>query len=76
MDCGRNYMSDLLDVVTIPIRKIAQLLFSLTIGNTNIGSLIVIGFLFVVIISAIMHITGVPRGIGRIVSKIRDRKKD
>lgn len=76
MDCGRNYMSDLLDVVTIPIRKLAQLLFSLTIGNTNIGSLIVIGFLFVVIISAIMHITGVPRGIGRIVSKIRDRKKD
>lgn len=69
-------MSDLLEVVTIPLKKIAQLLFSLTVGETNIGSLIVIGFLFVVLISAIMHITGVPRGIGRIVSKIRDRKKD
>lgn len=76
MDYSGDYMSDLLDVVTIPLKKLAQMLFSLTIGETNIGSLIVIGFLFVVLISAIMHITGVPRGIGRIVSKIRDRKKD
>ena len=54
-------MQDLFDVVTIPLKKIVALLFSLEIGNTNIGSLVIIGSIMVVLISAVTHcVVGSP----------------
>lgn len=46
----------LLEVIEYPLKKLSQLLFSLTIGNTNIGSLAVVGCVLIVIIGVIMHI--------------------
>ncbi len=69
-------MTDLFNVITVPLKKIAQLIFSLTIGNTNLGSIIVVGFIFVALISAITHISGLPTGVGRIIRRIKDHKHE
>lgn len=66
-------MADLFQVVTVPLKKIAQLLFSLQIGNTNLGSLIVTGFIFVVLISAIMHGGNIIGRIGELRRKRNSR---
>lgn len=69
--------NNLLDIVTIPLKKLANLLFSLAIGmggtdGTNVASLIVVGVLFIVIIGVITHSSG---NIGGLIRKIKDRKK-
>ena len=66
-------MQDLFDIVTTPLKKLVALIFSLSIGNTNLGSIIVIGFIFVVMISVITHMSGSPHigSIGRFISSER-----
>lgn len=68
---------DLFNVVTIPLKKIANLLFSLVIelpeGSSNIASLIIVGIIFIVLIGAIMHSHGV--GIGQLFHKLRKNKE-
>lgn len=68
-------MASLIQVVTYPLRNIAQLLFNLVVGTTSVGSLLVVGSIFIVLISAIMHATVHGGGIGNIVHKIKDKKK-
>lgn len=67
---------DLFNIVTLPLKKIANLLFSLVIelpeGSSNIASLIIVGVLFIVLIGAIMHSHGV--GIGRLFGRLRRNK--
>lgn len=69
--------TSLFDVVTSPLKKIANLLFSLVLpvgsGNTNVGSIILVGFLFVVVIGAIMHARG--RDFGGFISKIKEHRE-
>lgn len=48
-------MNDLFEVVTYPLKKVAMLLFSLEIGQTNLGSIIITGMIFAVLIAALMH---------------------
>ena len=81
MDSGRNHMndnglSDLFSVVTYPMKKIVALLFSLSIGNTNVGSIIITGMIIVVLITAIMHERNVVSGLGRIATKFRNRNRN
>lgn len=70
-------MGSLFDVVTVPLKKITNLLFSLVLdtgtGSTNIGSIIIVGFIFVVIIGAIMHARG--RDFGGFISKIKEHRE-
>lgn len=67
---------DLFNICTMPFKKLANLLFSLVIqlpeGSSNLGSLIIVGVLFIVIIGAIMHAHGVGLGI---FGRIRKRKE-
>jgi len=67
-------MNDLFELITYPLKKIAQLLFSLTIGNTNIGSLIITGLIFVVLIAAIMHGGNLIGRLGDLANRIRNRR--
>lgn len=70
-----NGLSDLLSVVTYPIKKLVNLLFSLTIGRTNIGSLVITGMVIAVLITAIMHGGNVVHGIARIRDRIESRRE-
>lgn len=67
-------MTDLVDVVTIPIKKIVNLIFSLSVGTTNLGSIIITGMLFAVLIGAIMHVSG--KGVTRFIERIGKKKNE
>ena len=70
-------MQDLFDVVTIPLKKLTNLIFSLSIGNTNLGSIIIVGIVFVALIGAIMHFTAAPNRIGNLIRRFKtDGGKD
>lgn len=68
-------MSDLFSVVTVPLKKLVNLLFSLSIGDTNLASLIVVGSIFIVLIGAIMHFL-VPNRFGSTFKRMRERKDE
>lgn len=70
----------LFQIVTVPLKKLANLLFSLAISmggssGTNVASLVIVGVIFVVIISVITHSQAPGRGIGNIIRRIKERKK-
>lgn len=70
-------MGELFQVVTSPLKKIASLLFSLNISlgsaTTNLGSLIIVGSIFVVLIAIITHAHASGR-LSSLVSRLRSRK--
>lgn len=68
-------MNDLFSVVTVPLKKLVNLLFSLSIGDTNLASLIVVGSIFIVLIGAIMHFS-VPNRFGSTFKRLRERKDE
>lgn len=68
-------MTDLFNVVTMPIEALADMLFELVVGTSNVGSLVVVGFIFTVLILAIMHATMHGSWVGKIASKFKDKGK-
>lgn len=70
-------MNDLFNVVTTPLKKIAMLIFSLEINigsaNTNLGSIIIVGSIFVVLIGIITHASASGRLSG-LIAKIKAKK--
>lgn len=70
-------MNDLFNVVTTPLKKIAMLIFSLEINigsaNTNLGSIIIVGSIFVVLIGIITHASASGRLPG-LIAKIKEKK--
>lgn len=72
--------NNLFQVVTVPLKKLANLLFSLIIplkdsSSSTLASLIIVGVLLTVIIGVITHSSAPRGGIGGIISKIKDHKK-
>lgn len=65
-------MQDLIKVVTGPIKKVALLLFQLPIGDTNLGSIILIGIIFAVIIGVITHSSSSGK-ISKIIGRMRNK---
>ena len=46
-------MSDYVELITYPLKKLAQLFFSIEVGNTNLGSLLIVGSVIMALIGAI-----------------------
>lgn len=48
-------MQEYLQIISFTLQKVTQLLFSITVGNTNLGSILVTASIFGALIGAILH---------------------
>lgn len=67
-------MDNIVNILIMPIRRVIVFLFSLPIGNTSLGSLILIGILFSILIGIVTHSHGAD--FGGFISKIRGKGKN
>ena len=67
-------MDNFVEILIMPIRRVIVMLFSLEVGSTTLGSLILIGILFSVLIAIITHAHG--SDFGGFISKIRGKGKN
>lgn len=66
-------VGEFIEVITYPLKKMALTIFSLeVIEGISLGSLIIVGLLFVFLTAIIMH--GGFSGVGRILSKWHNHK--
>lgn len=62
-------MDNFVELLIMPIRRVIVFLFSLQIGSTSLGSLIVVGILISIMIALITHSHGAD--FGTMIGKIR-----
>lgn len=48
-------MQEYLQIISFTLQKVTQLLFSISVGNTNLGSILVTASIFSALIGAILH---------------------
>ena len=65
-------MADFIEVLILPLRRVVVFLWSLQVGNTTLGSLIMIGILFSILIAILTHSHGFDFGHG--INKLGDDK--
>lgn len=67
-------MDNFVEILIMPIRRVVVMLFSLEVGSTTLGSLVLIGILFSVLIAIITHAHG--SDFGGFIHKIKGNGKN